>query len=301
MERAGWIERSHARLRVGVIGAGRVGAVLGAALDAVGHQVVAVSGLSDESRRRALDLLPGVPITPVEDTVEAADLVLLAVPSRELPGLVSGLSKRGIWRAGQIVAHTGARYGIEVFEPALASHVLPIAWHPAMRFTGTLVDLERLPESSIVVTTSDVLRPIGEALVIEMGAEPVWVHERDRATYAAAVAHAASLLPVLVEQAAEVMEAAHVPGGRRVLGPLMLTALEESLRRSGPGAHLDALDDEDGLRADLRELDDLAPESSAVHLAMTRAAASRAFSDGRIDEAQANRLLGLLGSGRPSA
>ena len=42
-----------ARLTVGVIGAGRVGAVLGAALLRAGHDVVAVSAVSEASRDRA--------------------------------------------------------------------------------------------------------------------------------------------------------------------------------------------------------------------------------------------------------
>ncbi len=48
------------RMRVGVVGAGRVGAVLGAALRAAGHDVVAAAGESDASQRRIAELLPGV-------------------------------------------------------------------------------------------------------------------------------------------------------------------------------------------------------------------------------------------------
>ena len=51
------------KLRVGVIGAGRVGAVLAAALRAEGHEIVSVAGESDASRGRAEALLPGVPST----------------------------------------------------------------------------------------------------------------------------------------------------------------------------------------------------------------------------------------------
>ena len=46
-------------LRVGVIGAGRVGAVLASALRSRGHQIVSVAGESDASLRRIHDLLPG--------------------------------------------------------------------------------------------------------------------------------------------------------------------------------------------------------------------------------------------------
>ena len=48
-------------LRVGVVGAGRVGAVLAASLRDAGHEVVAAAGESDASRRRIEALLPGVP------------------------------------------------------------------------------------------------------------------------------------------------------------------------------------------------------------------------------------------------
>lgn len=286
----------QARLTVGVVGAGRVGAVLGAALDAAGHRVVGASGLSDVSRRRVLDLLPGVPMHDVEDVVRGAELVLLTVPSSDLVGLVEGLSGRGVWQAGQIVAHTDPRYGTEVFDSALASHILPVAWHPAMRFTGTLMDLDRLPEASVAVTTADVLRPIGEALVIEMGAEPVWVPSEDRVAYATAVAHASAHLPVLVDQAAQILETVHIPGSRRLLATLMVTALEESLRGSDRGTHLDALSDEPGLKQQARVLEEIAPDSHSVHLAMTRAAASRAFAQGKIGEDRINRLLDVLGS-----
>ena len=51
---------THA-LRVGVVGAGRVGAVLAAALRTAGHEIVAVAGESDASRDRIRALLPGVP------------------------------------------------------------------------------------------------------------------------------------------------------------------------------------------------------------------------------------------------
>ena len=46
-------------LRVGVIGAGRVGAVLAAALRSAGHEIVAAAGESDASRSRIAALLPG--------------------------------------------------------------------------------------------------------------------------------------------------------------------------------------------------------------------------------------------------
>ena len=60
---------SPPRLRIGVVGAGRVGAVLGTALRAAGHNCIGVSAVSDLSCLRAAALLPGVPIKPADQVV----------------------------------------------------------------------------------------------------------------------------------------------------------------------------------------------------------------------------------------
>src|SRR5829696_5460420 len=121
-----------ARLRVGIIGAGRVGAVLGAALTAAGHDVVAASGLSAASAERAARLLPGVPLLPADEVVAAADLVVLAVPDDTLAGLVAGLAETGAWRPGQLTFHTSGAHGLAVLAPAARAGVLPLALHPLL-------------------------------------------------------------------------------------------------------------------------------------------------------------------------
>lgn len=95
-----------ARLSVGVVSAGRVGSVVGAAWAAAGHHVVAVSGVSRDSVKRAAALLPDVPLRAPDEVVQGVDLALLAVPDDVLPGLVRGLAAAGCFRAGQIVVHT---------------------------------------------------------------------------------------------------------------------------------------------------------------------------------------------------
>ena len=158
---------SHpARLAIGIIGAGRVGAVLGAALARAGHDVRAVYAVSDESRERAAALLPGVPVKGIHDVIDGADLVLLAVPDDALAELVAGLAATDSWQAGQIVVHTSGRHGTDILRPARSAHILPVAIHPAMTFTGTALDLGRLADCAFGVTGPDALRPMAEALVV---------------------------------------------------------------------------------------------------------------------------------------
>lgn len=287
-----------ARLTVGVVGAGRVGAVLAAALARAGHRVTGAYAVSDASRGRAADLLPGVPVADVPTVVAGAELVLLAVPDDALPGLVVGLSATDVWQAGQIVVHTSGRHGTTVLDPVRGHHALPLAVHPAMTFTGTAVDLDRLTECAFAITADEPLWAVAEALVIEMGGTPVRVPEGARVAYHAALAHGANHLVTLTAEAVAVLAAAGVEEPRRMLGPLMHAALDNALRSgdaalTGPVARGDV----GTVDAHLRELDRLAPDVRRTYLALARATALRALDGGRLSATAAEPLLGVLGVG----
>lgn len=225
-------EQRAGRLGIGVVGAGRVGAVLGSALRAVGHAVVGVSAVSEESRERAELMLPGVPVLDVEEVVERAELVLLAVPEDELPGLVNGLAGLGRWQAGQLVVHTAGPQGVAILAPAAAAGSIPLAIHPAMTFTGTSMDLTRLTGAPFAVTAASPVLPIAQALVVELGGEPVVVAEADRPSYAEAVQRATDAVAAAASQAMDALESLGVADPGSHLTPLLTTALDRTLRRS---------------------------------------------------------------------
>ena len=116
---------------MGVIGAGRVGAVLAAALRAAGHEIVSAAGESDASRRRADALLPGVPLDKPTAVARACDLLLLTVPDDMLDNVVTMLSASGAIRPGQVVVHTSGRQA-GGSRAAVLVGARPIAMHPAM-------------------------------------------------------------------------------------------------------------------------------------------------------------------------
>lgn len=223
-------ERSG-RLGVGIVGAGRVGPVLGAALAAAGHAIVGISAISEASRDRAEAMLPGAPILDVPLLIERSELVILAVPADELAGLVSGLTTTGAWQPGQLVLHTAAEYGTGVLDPAAAAGVIPLAIHPAIAFTGTTIDLSQLVGAYFAVTAPAPVLPIAQALVVEMGGEPIVVAEEHRAAYAEAITTATSFSTAIVEQATALLAAIGVEGPGDVLAPLVRSSVEIALRR----------------------------------------------------------------------
>lgn len=217
------------RLGIGIIGAGRVGPVLGRALAGAGHAITGISAVSDESRERAEVMLPGVPVLDVQEIVRRSELVLLAIPGSEIPGLVSGLAALGAWQPGQLVIHTAPELGTAVLAPAAGT--IPIALHPAISFTGTSLDLARLTGATIAVTAPGPVQPIGQALAVEMGAEPVIVAESDRPRYAAAVRSAADSARAAVAESIEILEQLGVARADRIIGGTVRATIDEELGR----------------------------------------------------------------------
>jgi predicted short-subunit dehydrogenase-like oxidoreductase (DUF2520 family) len=220
------------RLGVGIIGAGRVGPILGAALAGAGHAIVGISAISQSSRDRADAILPAVPILTVPEVVERSELVIIAVPDNQLHSLITGLAATGTWRPGQLVLHTSARHGTAILAPALAAGAIPLAVHPAMAFTGTSIDIARLADSYFAVTAPSPVLPIGQALVVEMGGEPVIVAEADRASYAEAVQTATAFSTSIVEQATGLLASIGIERPGAVIAPLVRSAMENALART---------------------------------------------------------------------
>ena len=290
---------AHDPLRIGVIGAGRVGAVLSAALRAAGHEVVAAAGESDASRGRIAELLPGVPVRKPTAVARSCGLLLLTVPDDMLPNVVATLAASGSLRPGQVVVHTSGRHGLAVLAPALAVGARPIALHPAMTFTGTAVDLPRLEGCVYGVTAGEGERELTARLVADLGGRSSWVPEERRALYHAGLAHGANHLVTLVAQAMELLSASYADGDADrpadTLRPLLQAALDNALEQgdaalTGPIVRGDV----ETVRDHLVEVTRNAPDTLPGYVAMARATLDRVVTDGRLLPIRAAKIRAVL-------
>ncbi|MER7558183.1 DUF2520 domain-containing protein [Nocardioides sp. NPDC126508] len=283
-------------LRVGVVGAGRVGAVLAAALRSAGHEIVAVAGESDASRARIASLLPGVPVEKPTAVARACDLLLLTVPDDMLGNVVRTMVDAGAIRPGMYVAHTSGRHGLAILEPAAAIGAHVMAVHPAMTFSGTSVDLARLSGCVFGLTAATPAdRAFAEALVHDLGGNPMWVPEEMRTLYHAGLAHGANHLVTLVTEAMEILAAAGATDPAGTLRPLLTAALDNALDHgdaalTGPIVRGDA----GTVAAHLDDIRTNAPQTLASYVSMARATLDRAVSDGRLLPIRALKIKNLL-------
>ena len=283
------------KTRIGVVGAGRVGAVLAAALRAAGHDVVAVAGESPASRTRIETLLPGVHVDKPSAVARSCDLLLLTVPDDMLGNVVTMLSASGAIRAGQRVVHTSGKHGLAVLQPAADLGAEVLAMHPAMTFTGTDVDLGRLRGCVYGVTATLDTHELAQQLVADLGGTIVWVPEDRRTLYHAGLAHGANHLVTLVTQAMDLLRASGAEDPAATLRPLLNAALDNALSYgsaalTGPVVRGDV----ETVRAHLADIAASSPETLESYVVMARATANRAVLDGRLLPIRAAKLVGIL-------
>ena len=281
--------------RIGVVGAGRVGAVLAAALRAAGHEIVAAAGESDASRERIDALLPGVRRAKPTDVARSCDLLLLTVPDDMLENVVTTMVGAGAIRSGQLVCHTSGRHGLAVLRAATEIGARPLALHPAMTFTGTAVDLERLRGCVFGSTAGDADRALAESLVADIGGVAMWVPEDKRTLYHAGLAHGANHLVTLVTQAMELLAASGAEDPAATLRPLLSAALDNALvagdaALTGPIVRGDV----NTVAGHLAEIAETAPATIPSYVAMAKATADRAVLDGRLVPIRAAKIVRLL-------
>ena len=302
-----------ARLKVGIVSAGRVGTAVGMALERADHVVVACSAISAASLRLAGRRLPDTPVLQVPEVAAHAELLLLTVPDSELPGLVTGLAATGAVRRGTIVAHTSGANGVAVLAPLTDQGCVPLAIHPAMTFTGADEDVARLADTCFCITAADEIGyAIAQSLVLEIGGEPFRVSEQARTLYHAALAHGSNHIVTLMADALVALRAALAgeallgqeqvadsPGGlaERIIGPLARAAMENTLQRgqsalTGPVARGDAA----AVAAHLAALDDVDPQLAQAYCADSLRTAQRAHAPEEVFDVLAD--FRLAGPGR---
>ncbi|CAB4544566.1 MAG: DUF2520 domain-containing protein [Actinobacteria bacterium] len=216
-------------MKIGVIGNEPAGPVLAKAWANAGHDLVGVYVETPAAIDRVEALLPDVPIAPMAAVVEAAELIILAIPPADIDLTVAGLADMQLFGPRKIVLHLSPHRGYGVLADAAQQGAIPIAMHPLMHFTGTSMDITVMKGATFVVSTPDTYRAIAQALVIEIGAEPFELTEFQRAAYAEAFEVARDFSSLVVQQAMGILAESEVSHPAQLIGPVVRSAVDDAL------------------------------------------------------------------------
>jgi len=118
-----------------IVGAGRLGTVLGAALVRRGWTAAAIvdkdPGAARESRRI---IGRGTAMAGLGGTARLGDVVIIAVPDNAVGRVAAGLARSGVSWAGQFVFHTSGLLPARVLEPLRKRGARIASVHPVQSF-----------------------------------------------------------------------------------------------------------------------------------------------------------------------
>jgi predicted short-subunit dehydrogenase-like oxidoreductase (DUF2520 family) len=188
---------------IAIVGAGRLGSALSAALGAAGYVVRGPLGRGADAR--------------------GAPAVLLCVPDGEIAAAAAVIER------GPLVGHCSGATGLDVLAPHEAFSLHPLMTVPA----GAAADVLRDAGCAIDGSTPRGLAA-AEALAAALGMRATRVADEDRAAYHAAASIASNFL-VTLEGAAERL-AATAGVDRALLAPLVRAAVENWAARGAEQA-----------------------------------------------------------------
>jgi predicted short-subunit dehydrogenase-like oxidoreductase (DUF2520 family) len=259
--------QSRSQRALALVGPGRAGTTVAAALVARGWAAVAVAGRSPDapSTRAAADRLGAARVAEVADAGRDADLVIVATPDAVIADTAAALAPS--LRGGALVVHlSGACPRDELDKLHAARPDVEVgALHPLQSLPSPEVGLQRLPGSWCAVEGP----PTVERLALSLGLRPFRVAPGDRARYHAAATIASNHLVALLGQAARVADAAGVPP--EALLPLIRASVD-NVDALGPGDALTgpvARGDGDTVA---RHLEALSPDDASTYRVLAREA-----------------------------
>jgi predicted short-subunit dehydrogenase-like oxidoreductase (DUF2520 family) len=188
---------------IAIVGAGRLGSALSAALGAAGYVVLGPLGRGADAR--------------------GASAVLLCVPDGEIASAAAAIE------SGPLVGHCSGATGLDVLAPHEAFSLHPLMTVPAGAPAGVLAGAGCAVDGSTPRALA-----AAEALAAALGMRAVRVAEEDRVAYHAAASIASNFLVTIEGAAARLAATAGVD--RELLAPLVRAAVENWAARGAEDA-----------------------------------------------------------------
>ncbi|MDP8931571.1 MAG: DUF2520 domain-containing protein [Actinomycetota bacterium] len=263
--------------RVAIVGPGRLGTVLAAALARAGHRIVAAGGGGEAARARFRTRFRSATAfaDPAAATVEA-DLVVVATPDDVVERVVVALSRADAVGDGQRVVHVAGSMGLAPLRAARLAGARIAACHPAQTVPAADAPPEVLLGAPWAVTTAPADRGWARALVNQVGGLPYEVADDRRALYHAALVMGSNAVGAAVAAARQLLVAARIHEPATFLATLSHESVENVLLRgagaiTGPVARADV----GTLRRHLDELDAEVPTLAVAYRALSTAILSQ--------------------------
>ncbi len=284
-----------ATLRIGFMGAGRLGQALAWSLTQAGLKVVAVSSRQEAHARALASPIKDCACMAPQAVVDACDLVFVTTPDSVIGTTCEGLT----WRAGQAVVHCCGVTEVGVLAHALSQGASIGGFHPMQTFGDPHAAAQSLPGCTITVEAEQPELMQGLlALVQRLHCVPNCLPAGMRGCYHAAAGYTSQFINALFDQAVRLWQSwgATEEEALRALLPLAqgtLSAIQSAgVARGMPGPV--SRGDLSSIEKHLAAIAPMGPEMRDFYKTLCAVTVPLALQAGGINESQAQSFTDLL-------
>ena len=286
-------------LKIGIIGAGKVGTALAVLLSRKGYKVASVYSRSQSSAEKLAAIVKGCRVAhSYQEAADAAELIFITTPDSAIAGVVSLVK----WHAGHSVIHCSGADSTDILEPARQSGAMVGGFHPLQTFAGIKEAIENLPGSTFALETEEPLLTSLKKMAEDLGGQWITLKAEDKVAYHTAAVFASNYLVTLVKMATDLWKTFSIPTDQatKALLPLMRGTLHniETIGipqcLTGPIARGDT----GTVSKHLHDLQKKAPALLFPYQELGLQTIPVALAKGKIDEKQASELEMILKNGQ---
>lgn len=227
-----------AKPNVAIVGPGRWGSALAAALAEAGYSITEIISKNKREslrRARALAKVAGTKARTLDDARLDADLIWFCVPDREIANVAKKLPSRMPWK-GKIAFHSSGALASDELDVLRTRGAAVASVHPLMTFVnggpGSLAGVPFALEGDAAA-----LR-MARRILRDLRAMPFMIHKKNKVAYHAWGAFASPLLISLLVTAEQVGRAAGLSSSdaRKKVLPILRRTMENYARVGAAGA-----------------------------------------------------------------
>jgi len=288
-------EQDPSTLRIGFIGAGRLGTALAWSFAAHGLRVVAVASMIPSDARRLAEPIAGCTVmADGQRVVDDCDLVFVTTPD----GAIADTTAQFRWRPGMAAVHCSGVTEVAALDHAAGEGAMTGGFHPMQTFGDPAAAVASLPGCTITIEAQEPLNAALVAIALRLECRINRLPPGMRGRYHAAAGYTSQFINALFAEAATIWQSwgATEADAVRALLPLArgtLASIESAGLANGmPGPV--SRGDVGSIEKHVAALEPLGPGVMEFYRVVCDRTIPLGIARGAIDAAAAERLRAIL-------
>ena len=251
------------KMKIGIVGPGRVGTALGEAFKRAGYEIV---GIVSRDRGHATKCMRFTQCNywsaNPQSLARISELIIIAVPDSKIGSIASRIAP--FISTDTILVHTSG-----TLESSILGAKHSLSMHPVASFAG-----DRLPEGTYFgiesVSSGDI--EIGKKLVRSIGGIPIVISARNKPLYHAALNFGAAYILALLNTGRKLLEISGVQEPEKVILSLASSTLKNAQKFGIKHSLTGPIERKDTkvVKAELKAIKEKSPENLEIYKVLTK-------------------------------